>query len=249
MLRKSTHKIILALIFVLLTGACQQAKQSTNTVSDLSTMATTSSTPVTEVKEAPLNTEEPSTGGEGQFQGTYVLEIVPEETEARYIVEEEFFGRGFATAIGVTNVVEGEITINIDGAPVVEGGEIRVDLRTLTSDETRRDNAIRQRWLASNSFPLAVFVPTALEAFPGDFGFNEGEEVSFKLIGEMTIHDVTQTLSLNVLAVGSGDFLRGQATTEFLMTDFGFDPPSIINVLAAEDEVKVELDFTLRNRS
>ncbi|NIS80427.1 MAG: hypothetical protein GTO14_09535 [Anaerolineales bacterium] len=245
MFRPTTHRITFALILLLPTGACQQTNPSVDSVSD---PATATPAAVTESEEALPASGDPSVGGQKEFHGTYVLEIVPEETEARYIVEEEFFGKGFNTAIGVTNVIEGELTINIDGVPSVEGGEIRVDLRGLTSDERRRDNAIRQRWLESNSYPLAVFVPTAVEAFPVDFGFNEGEEVEFKLLGEMTIHDVTHSLTFDVLAVGSGDFLRGLAKTEFLMTDFGFDPPSIVNILAAEDDVIVELEFTLHNQ-
>jgi polyisoprenoid-binding protein YceI len=181
--------------------------------------------------------------------GVYTLDIVPEETEARYVVEEEFFGRGFATAIGITNIVEGELTILLDGTPSIQSGEFRVDLRTLTSDEDRRDNAIRRRWLESNTFPLAVFTPTSVSDFPAGVKYTEGATVQFKLIGDMKIHETTNTITFDVTASGVGDTLVGVATTTFLMTDFGFDPPGILNILQAENEVKVELDFTLRNRS
>lgn len=181
--------------------------------------------------------------------GVYTLDIVPEETEARYVVEEEFFGRGFATAIGITNIVEGELTIRLDGTPSVQSGEIRVDLRTLTSDENRRDNAIRRRWLESDTFPFAVFTPTSISDFPSNVSYTEGATVQFKLVGDMTIHETTNTITFDVTATGVGDTLVGVATTTFRMTDFGFDPPGILNVLQAENEVRVELDFTLRNRS
>jgi polyisoprenoid-binding protein YceI len=181
--------------------------------------------------------------------GVYTLDIVPEETEARYVVEEEFFGRGFSTAIGITNIVEGELTIRLEGTPSIQSGEFHVDLRTLTSDENRRDNAIRRRWLESNTFPFAVFTPTSISEFPVGVSYAEGAAVQFKLSGDMTTHDTTNAITFDVTASGFGDTLVGVATTTFLMTDFGFDPPGILNILQAENDVRVELDFTFRNRS
>lgn len=249
MLTRTLKLFILSLVMLLLVSACQQTSPATEAQPEPALQEKSPSTET--VQEAdPSQADEPAQPVSDQtYRGEFVLDIVSDETEARYIVEEEFFGRGFATAIGITSAIEGELHLVIDPAPAVSDGEFRVDLRTLTSDESRRDNAIRGRWLESNQFPFAVFTPTAVEDFPADFGFNEAEEVRFKLVGDMTIRDVTQPVTFDVVAVGNGDTLQGLATTQFLMTDFGFEPPSIINVLVAENEVKVELEFTLRNRS
>ena len=40
--------------------------------------------------------------------------------------------------------------------------------------------------------------------------------------------------------------LRGTATGTIRMTDFGFDPPAILGILRAENEVRLEFRFTAR---
>jgi polyisoprenoid-binding protein YceI len=246
---KQGRKSTLALMLVAISTATCQAGETPAT-----SLPPTPEPPVVEIQpeiKAEVETEgedEPlptSEADQAPSADRYTLAIVPEETEARYIVEEEFFGQGFATAIGVTNIVAGEVTFIGSETPLIESGEFRVDISTLTSDEGRRDNAIRQRWLQSSLFPQAIFRPAEVAGLPAGFSFVEGETIQFTLTGEMTIRDVTQDLSFSIEAVGSGDRLTGRATATFLMTDFGFNPPSIVGVLEAENVVVVELDFTL----
>ncbi len=48
----------------------------------------------------------------------------------------------------------------------------------------------------------------------------------------------TGTVTLN------GPTLTGDATTNVLMTDFGFDPPSLMGILQAQNQVELEIQFT-----
>ena len=43
-----------------------------------------------------------------------------------------------------------------------------------------------------------------------------------------------------------GEAITGVATTKILMTDFGFNPPSILGILKAGNEVTLEFRFTAR---
>ena len=43
-----------------------------------------------------------------------------------------------------------------------------------------------------------------------------------------------------------GTTLNGVAVTQIRMTDFGFDPPSILGVLRAENDVRLEFRFVAR---
>ena len=40
--------------------------------------------------------------------------------------------------------------------------------------------------------------------------------------------------------------LTGTVQATILMTDFGFDPPSILGLLKAENQVQLELQFTAK---
>lgn len=42
----------------------------------------------------------------------------------------------------------------------------------------------------------------------------------------------------------AGNVLTGEVQTTILMTDFGFDPPTILGMLKAENQVQLDLQFT-----
>jgi polyisoprenoid-binding protein YceI len=195
--------------------------------------------------EAPQE-EAPAAGGEAR---TFAID--PAASQASYTVDEEFFSGaverlgktlGFFTAIGVTDQVEGELSLIFDPSPLLSRGEFRVDISALTSDDQRRDNRIREQHLESLRFPITTFKPTAIENFPGDY--TEGQPVTFDVSGEMTIRNVTQPMTFAVTATLDGSTLSGTATGTLLMTDYGFDPPEIPNFMTAENEVLVTIDFT-----
>lgn len=180
-----------------------------------------------------------------------VFVIVPEESQASYIVDEEFFGGavdrlgvqlGPTETIGSTSAVNGELVLNVPQSQF--DGDFVVNLQSLTSDQPRRDEAIREDWLQSNLFPEATFTITSVEGLPADY--QEGEEVSFQVSGDMTVREVTQPATFDVTAVLEGDTLTGTATSLMRMTDYGFQPPNIANFFTVGDEFTVQIDFTAR---
>ena len=118
---------------------------------------------------------------------------------------------------------------------------MRVDLRTLTTDSSRRDNAIRSRWLESDTYPYADFVSTDALNLPA--AYQDGQEVTFDLVGDMTIRDVTKSVTWQVKGVRNGTTVTGTATTVIAMSDFGIAPPNIANMIKVEDAVTLEVSF------
>lgn len=171
--------------------------------------------------------------------------LVPESSQASYAVEEEFFNQAvnFFTAVGTTQTIEGAFAVNVQDNQVTLGeNRFVVDLRTLTSDSSRRDNRIREEWLESNTYPMAEFVATGLEGFPETVA--EGQDLSFQVVGDMTIREVTRPLTFDTTARLDGNTITGSATTQLLMRDFGFEPPSILGMLEVTDGVTVTVEFT-----
>jgi polyisoprenoid-binding protein YceI len=103
------------------------------------------------------------------------------------------------------------------------------------------DNAIRGRFLESSKYPNVTFTPTAIEGLPQSY--QDGQEITFKVTGDLTIREVTKPVSFDVTATLSGDTLSGQAVTTILMSEFGFGPISIAGILNTEDQAKVTLNF------
>lgn len=262
----SSRLLIIVAAVVLLLAACApavapaatQAPASTEApaanVAPTAAPAATNAPAATEAPastEAPAATETPAGSGAATTAGApRTFHIVPEASEASYFVTEEFhsgavaqLGKalGLFNPVGRTNAVSGEFTVVPGAAPQLQAGEFQVDISTLKSDDNRRDNQIRRRWLESSKYPIATFKATSIEAFPADFA--EGQPVSFKLAGDMTIHQTTVPLSLAVEATLQGDTLSGTAQTNFGMTDFGFNPPSMPGLMTVSNPVTVTVKF------
>ena len=172
------------------------------------------------------------------------LRLVPAESgnEARYRVTEQLADLSFPSdAIGVTSDVSGSIVVSPDGSIVPEESKFVVDLTSLTSDQSRRDNFIKQETLETNRFPTAEFVP--VEAQGLDAGALRAGETTFELVGDLTVHGVTKRVTWQVTASLNGDALTGTAGTEFKFADFGMTVPSVMVVLSVEDRIRLEYDF------
>jgi polyisoprenoid-binding protein YceI len=178
--------------------------------------------------------------------GTVVYSLVPEESKLTYEVGETFIDRGnvFNVAVGITSGITGDIQVNFDDPQQTSLGTMTVDVSGFTSDSGRRDNAIRDRFLQSSQFPTVTFVPTVIEGLPETI--QPGVEYPLSIRGDLTIRDTTEPATFDGKVTLQDDTLTGQALTTILMSDYGFGPISIFNMLETQDEVKITLDFVAR---
>ena len=173
--------------------------------------------------------------------------IVPEESQVSYHVGETFFNEDnrFYIAVGVTHGVQGEIFIDRAHPRQSRVGTITVDISQFTSDSGRRDRAIRRRWLESARYPTATFTPTAIEGLPD--AIVEGQEIPVRISGNLRVRDVTRPVTFSGPLKLQGATLTGDVHTTIQMTDFGFDPPSILGFLKAENQASLDFQFTARH--
>jgi polyisoprenoid-binding protein YceI len=164
------------------------------------------------------------------------------ESSAKYVVEETLSGLP-STAVGTTTDVTGEIYLTSDGLYDGIESKFMVDLSTLKTDESRRDNYVRSNVLQTNRFQFAEFVIDSVDAFPTDYV--EGEEASLSLSGTMTIRGVSQPMTFTVLARQAGDTLTATADAQFNMSDFGIDPPQVA-IAKAKDGVTLQVVLIAR---
>ncbi len=187
------------------------------------------------------------------FPRTFVID--PAASEARYKAQEEFFGRAvqvwapITVPLARTSDIRGEFVIDVvdvDGAvqPRIVQGAIEVDLRTLASDSDERDERVRDFYLETADFPLALFVPTEVAAFAA--GYTSGEATDFQLSGDMTIREVTAPVTFDVNATLDGPTLTGVATSTLLLSDYDIAPPNMAGFVKVEDELVVTVEFVAR---
>lgn len=184
------------------------------------------------------------TPGPDTSDGVRRFVIVPEESEAKYVVRESL--RGLIThAVGTTRDIEGEINLTPEGLDDSATSSFRVNLDTLQSDEGMRDNYIRNNTLQTGQYPHAEFVAESITGFPADY--TENEEVQLTLTGTLTIRDVSLPVEWQVLARQAGDTLTAVADLEITFQDFGMTPPSV-TIATAEDEIQIQVVLTAREQ-
>jgi protocatechuate 3,4-dioxygenase beta subunit/polyisoprenoid-binding protein YceI len=171
--------------------------------------------------------------------------IVPEESEARYRITEQLANLSLPNdAVGVTRQISGAVVLNLDGSIDTANSQLTVNLASIASDRGNRDNYVRRNVLKTDQYPNAVFVPAAVTGLPSPLP--ESGEVNFQVTGDLTLLTVTRPVTWNVTGTINGDQAVGQATTSFTFADFNLTKPSVPIVLSVEDEIRLEVDVTLR---
>ncbi len=199
-------------------------------------------------------TSEPASQPAEPVSSVRTFAVVPEQSRASYIVAEEFFGGaldslgiqpGLVDTIGSTQEVTGQMQLDLaNPAQPVVSSQFTVNLQSLTSDQSRRDNRIRQANLESNTYPLATFTITSIENGPA--AYTEGQEVTFQANGDITIREVTRPAVFEVTAKLEGGVISGVATTQLKMTDFGFEPPNFANLFSVADDFTAKVEFVFQ---
>ncbi|MGH7593504.1 MAG: YceI family protein [Gemmatimonadales bacterium] len=168
--------------------------------------------------------------------------LAPAGNEARFIVREQLtIFESPNDAVGVTRAITGGITLAPDGQIDASTSKIVVDLSTLTTDKKNRDKWIKTHTLQTDSFPNAVFIPRRLQGVGTPLPSTGN--ASATLLGDMTLHGVTQPVTWDVTLTGHGDEYSGTATTHIKFEDFGMDQPRLMIVVSVVDDIKLQYDF------
>lgn len=170
------------------------------------------------------------------------LTIVADSSEARYRAREQLAGRNLPSeAVGSTKAVTGTILLGPNGEIVRGGSKITIDLRTLKSDESRRDGFIQRSTLQTATYPEADFVPAEARGLPNPLPTSG--EATFDLAGDLTVHGTTRPTVWKVTARFSPAEIAGTATTTVKLEDFGMTSPRVGPVLSIEETLGLEIDF------
>ena len=175
-----------------------------------------------------------------------LFRIVSEESEARFSVYETF---PEGTAVGRTNEIAGDIIVDYATPANSQLGTIRINVRTLRTDDPDRDRSIRCCVLltAQRAYEFADFVPTALHDLPAQIEL--GQILNFRVTGDLTLRGTTQPVTFSVvLTLVNADELRGSATTRVNRSDFGIlnDSENGFDYHGVEESVALEFDFVAR---
>jgi len=215
-----------------------------------SSVATSAPTSVASPSSAPasVSTTSSSTTAPTVNASAVTLVVDPAASTASYHAHEQLVGRTLPSeAVGTTAGVSGSLAFAADGTIVADQSKISVDLSKLQSDESRRDNFIKGNTLQTSRYPMATFVPTAVQGLPSPLPTSG--QVTFQLLGDLTVHGVTKPVTWQVTAQFGDSTVTGDATSAINITEFGMSPPKAGPVLSIEDGLTLELAFTAARQS
>ena len=173
--------------------------------------------------------------------GLTIYEISQDASEVRFELDEDLRGSRF-TVVGITNQVAGQIALDFSNLSTAQVGEIQINARTLATDNNFRNRAIQNEILNTGDYEFISFVPTAVTGLPAAAGV--GEEISFTIDGELTIRDVTESVTFSVVATAVSDTqISGTATATVLRETYGLTIPEVPNVANVENEVDLIISF------
>ena len=170
-----------------------------------------------------------------------IYEISQADSQVRFELNEELRGEP-KTVVGVTDQVAGEVAVNLSDLSSTQVGVIRINARTLVTDNDFRNRAIQNQILDTGSHEFITFAPTSVDGLPASAAV--GEEITFTVSGDLTIRDITQPVVFTVTATAvSEGQLAGTASAVVLRADYGLQIPSVPNVANVEEEVELYIDF------
>ncbi|MFL2988111.1 MAG: YceI family protein [Candidatus Poriferisodalaceae bacterium] len=155
-------------------------------------------------------------------------------------VKEELVKIGSITAVGRTDQVEGELSIqNGQLVSVV----ITADLSAIVTNDSRRDNAARNAMNVREN-PIASFVLDQ----PVDLPATDGSQIALPAKGQLTVNGISKAVvfELEAEAVARSIVVVGQ--TEVIFADYDIAVPSASIVVSAEDRGVVEFQLLFVRR-
>ncbi len=107
-----------------------------------------------------------------------------------------------------------------------------------------RDNALRQQALETATYPTATFAltqPIRLDSVPA-----EGAPVTATAVGDLTLHGVTRTVSIELQGQRTNGRVVVVGSLDLNLADFGIAPPQSFSVLSVADHGTLELQLVLQ---
>lgn len=142
-------------------------------------------------------------------------EFSVEDTTGTFVgfrIREELANIGASEAVGRTPKVDGSITIE---AGRLTAAEFMADLTGIVSNQPRRDNRVRET-LETSTYPTATFTLTE----PVELGdVTVGEVVEVEAPGTLTIHGVSNAVTVPIEGVMRGDTIVATRSFEVTFAD------------------------------
>ncbi len=175
------------------------------------------------------------------------FKIVSAESLASFTLEEDLRGVR-TTVIGSTNEVGGSIMVDLANPAAASIGAIVINARTLETDNSFRNRALRSQILrsAQDEHEFIIFEPRELGNWSAE-SVAVGDSITFDVTGDLTVAGVTRSVTFaSTVTLDSETQISGSASVNLLHADFGLVIPDVRSVANVTDDVDLKLEFVAR---
>ena len=180
--------------------------------------------------------DDPAAAATGPLDGTW---SVSPGSHAGYEVWETLSGqRTFVR--GQTDQVTGTAAVENS---VLTTGNVTVDVKSIATDDTRRDNMFRTLVMNTAAQPTATFEisqPVDLSELPAD-----GTAVTVPVHGTLTLRDQTRDVTTNFQIRRSGQNIETAGAIDTIWTDYQINKPTLFPNIVVEDAGQVQFAIVL----
>lgn len=164
-------------------------------------------------------------------------------SQVSFTLTEELRGTP-TTVVGTTDQVAGDIFVDFTTPANSKMGAIRINARTLVTDQEFRNRAIRSNILqsADDKYQFIDFTPTSITGLPDKVAM--GTTIKFKVIGDLKIRDIVQSVTFDVSVTATADLLTGSATTQVTRDMYNLQIPNAPGVANVSNDVTLDIKFT-----
>lgn len=179
---------------------------------------------------------------EGDRNSYTLFEIIPDESEVTFSLDETLRGLP-TTAVGRSQQVAGQIAVDFTNPAASQIGPVRINARTLLTDNEFRNNAIHSFILDTEAYEFIIFSPGKINGLPSEFV--PDKPVSVQIEGDLTIRDVTRPVTFTATITPNGrSQLVGSATAQISRDDFDLQIPNAPGVANVSEEVSLSIQFS-----
>jgi polyisoprenoid-binding protein YceI len=166
-------------------------------------------------------------------------------SQAGYRVREKLaFLPAQSDAVGRTSQITGSSTLTQSaGAVTITAASFDVNVLSLTSDRSMRDEKIKEIGLESSRYPTATFVLSRPLTLPASV--LKGMIAKAPATGVLTIHGVSKRETLPVEMSASGSTIQAVGSITFPWSEFGMTAPSVGGFVNVTEHATMEFDLHL----
>jgi polyisoprenoid-binding protein YceI len=178
----------------------------------------------------PASSSVATVSSDGDVAGTWT---VAADSVAGYRVREQLANLpAESDAVGRTDQVTGSITVETSGTTTtLTAASLSVDMTSLASDKTMRDNRLRREGLETDTYPTATFTLTAPVEVPAAALTGTASDIT--LTGDLTIHGVTKSVQIPAQAQLVNGTIQVAGSLTFTLSDYSIVAPNIGGVIVS----------------